>query len=47
MGDVVYSGSVVKQGVIDALVYATGENTSFGTRVHLGRRDADGQKRLQ
>jgi H+-transporting ATPase len=34
-GDVVYSGSVVKQGEIDALVYATGQNTYFGKTAHL------------
>jgi H+-transporting ATPase len=34
-GDIVYSGSIVKQGEIDALTYATGENTYFGTTAHL------------
>jgi H+-transporting ATPase len=34
-GDTVYSGSIVKQGEIDALSYATGEDTYFGTTAHL------------
>jgi H+-transporting ATPase len=34
-GDVVYSGSILKQGEIDALVYATGQNTYFGRTAHL------------
>ena len=34
-GDVAYSGSVVKQGEIDALVYGTGPNTYFGTTAQL------------
>jgi H+-transporting ATPase len=34
-GDTVYSGSIVKQGEIDALTYATGEDTYFGTTAHL------------
>ena len=34
-GDVAYSGSVVKQGEIDALVYGTGPNTYFGTTARL------------
>jgi H+-transporting ATPase len=34
-GDVVYSGSVVKQGEIDALVEATGRQTYFGKTAHL------------
>jgi H+-transporting ATPase len=34
-GDVVYSGSIVKQGEIDALVYATGGNTYFGRTAGL------------
>ena len=29
-GEVVFSGSIVRQGEIDAMVYATGENTFFG-----------------
>jgi H+-transporting ATPase len=33
--DTVYSGSIVKQGEIDALTYATGEDTYFGTTAHL------------
>ena len=33
--DVVYSGSVVKQGEIDALVYGTGADTYFGTTARL------------
>jgi H+-transporting ATPase len=31
----VYSGSIVKRGEIDALVYATGQETYFGTTAHL------------
>jgi H+-transporting ATPase len=34
-GDVVYSGSIVKQGEIDALVYATGGDTYFGRTAGL------------
>jgi H+-transporting ATPase len=34
-GDAVYSGSVIKQGEIDALVYATGGETYFGKTAGL------------
>ncbi len=34
-GEAVYSGSILKQGEIDALVYATGQNTYFGKTAHL------------
>ena len=34
-GDAVYSGSIVKQGEIDALVYGTGQNTYFGKTAGL------------
>ena len=34
-GDVVYSGSVIRRGEIDALVYGTGKNTYFGKTAHL------------
>ncbi|HEV2398201.1 MAG TPA: plasma-membrane proton-efflux P-type ATPase [Candidatus Sulfotelmatobacter sp.] len=34
-GDLVYSGSIVKQGEIDALVIATGGRTYFGKTAHL------------
>jgi H+-transporting ATPase len=34
-GDRVYSGSIIKQGEGDALVYATGQNTYFGKTAHL------------
>jgi H+-transporting ATPase len=34
-GETVYSGSVVKQGEIDALVYATGAKTYFGKTAQL------------
>lgn len=34
-GEVVYSGSIVKQGEIDALVYGTGSNTYFGKTARL------------
>ena len=34
-GDPVYSGSIIKQGEADALVYATGQNTYFGKTAHL------------
>ncbi len=34
-GDVVYSGSIVKRGEIDALVYGTGANTYFGKTARL------------
>ena len=33
--DVVYSGSIVRQGEIDALVYATGANTYYGKTAEL------------
>jgi H+-transporting ATPase len=33
--DIVYSGSVIKQGEIDAVVTATGLNTFFGRTAHL------------
>jgi H+-transporting ATPase len=33
--DAVYSGSILKQGEIDALVYATGQNTYFGKTARL------------
>ncbi|HEX6550748.1 MAG TPA: plasma-membrane proton-efflux P-type ATPase [Gammaproteobacteria bacterium] len=34
-GDPVFSGSIVRQGEIDAMVYATGHNTYFGETAHL------------
>jgi H+-transporting ATPase len=34
-GETVYSGSIVKQGEIDALVYGTGQNTYFGKTARL------------
>jgi H+-transporting ATPase len=34
-GDAVYSGSILRQGEADALVYATGEDTYFGRTAHL------------
>ena len=34
-GDAVYSGSIMRQGEICALVYATGENTYFGRTAQL------------
>jgi H+-transporting ATPase len=34
-GDVVYSGSILKRGEIDALVYATGTDTYFGKTARL------------
>jgi H+-transporting ATPase len=34
-GDVVFSGSIIRQGEIGALVYATGENTYFGKTAQL------------
>jgi H+-transporting ATPase len=34
-GDDVYSGSILKQGEIDGLVYATGKDTYFGKTAHL------------
>jgi H+-transporting ATPase len=34
-GDVVYSGSILKQGEIDALVYATGISTYYGKTAEL------------
>ncbi|MGA9855167.1 MAG: plasma-membrane proton-efflux P-type ATPase [Gammaproteobacteria bacterium] len=34
-GEAVYSGSIIRQGESDALVYATGENTYFGKTTEL------------
>ncbi len=34
-GEAVYSGSIVRQGEIDALVYGTGQNTYFGKTAEL------------
>jgi H+-transporting ATPase len=34
-GEAVYSGSILKQGEIDAFVYATAQNTYFGKTAHL------------
>jgi len=34
-GDAVFSGSIVRQGEIDALVYATGTNTYFGKTAQM------------
>ena len=34
-GDAVYSGSILKQGEIDAVVYGTGENTFYGKTAQL------------
>lgn len=34
-GDAVFSGSILRQGEIDAMVYATGENTYFGKTAQL------------
>jgi H+-transporting ATPase len=34
-GDAVYSGSILKQGEIDALVYGTGDNTYYGKTAQL------------
>lgn len=34
-GETVYSGSIIRQGEIDALVYSTGQNTYFGKTAQL------------
>ncbi len=34
-GEAVFSGSIIRQGEIDALVYATGDNTYFGKTAQL------------
>ena len=34
-GDAVFSGSIIRQGEIDAMVYATGSNTYFGKTAQL------------
>ena len=34
-GEAVYSGSIIRQGEIDALVYATGAHTYFGKTARL------------
>jgi H+-transporting ATPase len=34
-GETVYSGSIIRQGEIDALVYGTGQNTFFGKTAQL------------
>ena len=36
-GEAVYSGSIVRQGEIEALVYATGRDTYFGKTAQLVR----------
>jgi H+-transporting ATPase len=45
-GDVVYSSSILKQGEIDALVYATGEHTYYGKTAELVQ-SAQTQSHLQ
>jgi len=35
IGRGVFSGSIIRQGEIDAMVYATGENTYFGKTAQL------------
>jgi H+-transporting ATPase len=35
LGEAVFSGSIIRQGEIDALVYATGEDTYFGKTAQL------------
>ena len=37
-GDAVFSGSIVRRGEIDALVYATGDKTYFGRTAELVRK---------
>ena len=44
--DVVYSGSIVKQGEIDALIYATGQATYYGKTAELVK-SAKTQSHLQ
>lgn len=34
-GETVYSGSIIRQGEVDALVYGTGQNTYFGNTARL------------
>lgn len=34
-GEAIYSGSIIRQGEVDALVYATGQNTYFGKTAQL------------
>ena len=34
-GEAVFSGSIIRQGEIDAMVYATGANTYFGKTAQL------------
>jgi H+-transporting ATPase len=34
-GETIYSGSIIRQGEVDALVYGTGENTYFGKTAQL------------
>ena len=45
-GDVVYSGSILKQGEIDALVYGTGKGTFYGKTVQLVQ-SAENKSHLQ
>ena len=42
-GDAVFSGSIIRQGEIDALVYATGANTYFGKTAQAGAGGAHRQ----
>ncbi|QYF72950.1 plasma-membrane proton-efflux P-type ATPase [Cryobacterium sp. PAMC25264] len=39
-GDAAYSGSIVRRGEVDALVYATGSATFFGATAHLVQENA-------
>jgi H+-transporting ATPase len=46
VGDIVYSGSILSQGEVDALVYATGEDTYFAETVQLAE-EADTTSHFQ
>ena len=45
-GEEVYSGSIIKQGEIEAFVHATGQNTFFGKTAHL-MQEADAPSHFQ
>lgn len=39
LGDAVFSGSIIRQGEVDAMIYATGSNTFFGRTAQLMKEE--------
>jgi len=39
LGDAVFSGSIIRQGEVDAMIYATGANTFFGRTAQLMKEE--------